>query len=69
MKNISSKFGIGFKFQNGTKHKKIKSAISRFNLNVREHERVNLLSTERCCGTLTTLRTNSYNVKQARERE
>jgi len=30
------------------KHEKNKIARSRFNLNVREHERVNLLSTERC---------------------
>jgi len=50
MKNTSSKFGTGIKFQNhkGTKHEKNKSARSRINLNVREHERNNLLSIERC---------------------
>jgi len=50
MKNTLSKFGTGIKFQNhkGTQHEKNKSARSRINLNAREHERVSLLSTERC---------------------
>jgi len=49
MKNTSSKFGTGIKFQNhkGTKHAKKISARDRV-LNIREHERKNLLSTERC---------------------
>jgi len=49
MKNNSSKFGTGIKFQNhkGTKHDKNKSARLRIQSNVREHERINRLSAGR----------------------